>query len=253
VRIKGANLGESTGNQVQVFFSGALPIPATRPDDQTLLVTVPPDATTGRLLVLVSGATSNQIPFRVIKSLSLNQGDSDLLVGRSLQYVVSATDTANQSFFNPAVAWAMTSGNSIRMDSGTATGVTPGDSTIRVSSGNLSLSRQLHVFSISSVSLNKSSLTLNAMPDTGNPDPGYVTSDSLTATVTASDRPNRAVTWSSSNTALVTVDGNGALQSARTHTPGTAVITATSADDPRVQATASVTVTIKAGLNLDIQ
>lgn len=80
---------------------------------------------------------------------------------------------------------------------------------------------------VESVSLDKTQLTL----DVG-------ASEKLTATVSSDDATDKAVTWSSSNTAVVTVDGSGNVTAAAS---GTATVTAT-ADGK--SATCSVTVNV---------
>ena len=63
---------------------------------------------------------------------------------------------------------------------------------------------------------------------------------SLTHTVLPATATNKAVTWSSSNTALATVDGSGTVKGIA---PGTATITVTTADGGK---TATAAVTVKA-------
>ena len=63
----------------------------------------------------------------------------------------------------------------------------------------------------------------------------------LIATVTPGDAANKAVTWSSSNTAVATLDQNGLVTAAA---DGTANITVTSVENGSISATCVVTVTI---------
>ncbi|RRD55669.1 Ig-like domain-containing protein, partial [Tannerella forsythia] len=63
---------------------------------------------------------------------------------------------------------------------------------------------------------------------------------SLTHTVLPATATNKAVTWSSSNTAIATVDGSGTVKGIA---PGTATITVTTADGGK---TATAAVTVKA-------
>jgi len=84
--------------------------------------------------------------------------------------------------------------------------------------------------SVTGVSLNRSSLSLysNTSPRTG----------TLTATVSPTDATDKAVTWSSSNTAVATVDQSGNVSAVSN---GTATITVTTTDG---SFTASCTVTV---------
>ena len=81
---------------------------------------------------------------------------------------------------------------------------------------------------VTSVTLDKTSLTL----DVGG-------SDTLTATVKPDDASNKAVTWSTSNEKVATVDQNGNVKAVGA---GKATITATTADGSGVSATCEVTV-----------
>lgn len=105
---------------------------------------------------------------------------------------------------------------------------------------------------ISEITLNKSTLTLNARPATGSVSPGYVVEEQLTATVLASNNAIHSVTWASSNTSLVTVT-DGLVSTVVDAPEGTATITATSVDDSTKKATASVTVTRFGDTSLGIE
>ncbi|MNT49983.1 Bacterial Ig-like domain (group 2) [compost metagenome] len=90
-------------------------------------------------------------------------------------------------------------------------------------------------------------IILNAMPEEGWPDPGYITTDTLLATVQASDGTSRRVKWESSDPSRVTVE-NGVVRTTRGAEEGEVTITATSADDPTKFATTTITVTIDSDL-----
>ncbi len=84
-------------------------------------------------------------------------------------------------------------------------------------SGDLTQLKSFSVnLSVTSVKLNKSSLSLNVG-----------SSERLTATVSPSDANNKRVTWSSSNTSVATVDNEGNV---RAVSAGNAVITVTTED-----------------------
>lgn len=239
ITITGENFGASTGETFQVSFNGAIAVGANRIDDETIKLVVPSGATTGDAVVTVNGLTSNGTPFRVLKALHIP--DTELLVGRELAYHATATDTADQSVLNPSVEWKVIAGSSVRFEKGKVTALSLGDTTIQASSGNLARTSRIHVFQVNGVSLDKSAVTLNAMPPVGEPDVGNVSSDTLIATVQASDGTSRRVVWTSSDPSKVTVE-NGILRSTRGAAEGEVTITATSVDDPTHSAAATVTV-----------
>ena len=174
ITITGENFGASTGETFQVSFNGAIAVGANRIDDETIKLVVPSGATTGDAVVTVNGLTSNGTPFRVLKALHIP--DTELLVGRELAYHATATDTADQSVLNPSVEWKVIAGSSVRFEKGKVTALSLGDTTIQASSGNLARTSRIHVFQVNGVSLDKSAVTLNAMPPVGEPDVGNVSS-----------------------------------------------------------------------------
>ena len=92
----------------------------------------------------------------------------------------------------------------------------------------LKLTNNADFVSVTGVSLNKTSLTLTEG-----------STSQLTATVEPNNATNRNVTWSSSNSKVATVDGNGKVTA---HKAGTATITVTTEDGNKT-ATCAVTVT----------
>ena len=82
------------------------------------------------------------------------------------------------------------------------------------------------------ISLNKSSTTISVGAN-----------ETLTTVITPTDATDTSVTWKSSNPAIATVDSNGQVQGV---SAGTAVITATSADE---NVTATCTITVPAQTN----
>ena len=94
------------------------------------------------------------------------------------------------------------------------------------------------VIPVTSVSLNKTTLTLDKED-----------SETLTASVLPTDATNQAVTWSTSSDAVATVDSNGKVTAVGR---GEASITATSADNTAKKATCKVTVNVPVtGVSLD--
>ena len=102
----------------------------------------------------------------------------------------------------------------------------------------INIKKPTTVVPVSSVSLNKTTLTL----DKGD-------SGTLTASVLPKDATNQAVTWSTSSDAVATVDSNGKITAVG---KGEATITATSADNAAIKATCKVTVNVPVtGVSLD--
>ena len=144
---------------------------------------------------------------------------------------------------NNPTSWSVTNGalpDGLTLNSdGTITG-TPsavGSSTFTVTATNKDSGSDSKEFTltinpapvlVNSVTLNKSELALY----TGG-------SATLTATVQPEDATNKAVTWTSSDSAVATVDQNGVVTALAR---GTAVITATAADGRGVSASCTVTV-----------
>lgn len=91
------------------------------------------------------------------------------------------------------------------------------------------LTWQYNVIPVTKITLNKTSAALNIKKST-----------TLTATqVLPSDATNKAVTWSSSNNSVATVDGTGKVTAKRA---GRATITATAADGSGITASCNITV-----------
>ena len=118
-------------------------------------------------------------------------------------------------------------GESLKLDDGAS--LNTGDYTLTVNGGTLSGNVTGDViYKVTAVKLDKTSLTLQ---ETG--------SDTLTATVEPDNATNKNVTWSSNNPSVATVN-NGVVTAVA---PGTAAITATTADGGK---TAACTVTVTA-------
>jgi uncharacterized protein YjdB len=136
------------------------------------------------------------------------------------------------------VSWSSSNTPVATVANGVVTAVVAGTATITVTTadGNKTATCTVTVNStatiaVSSVTLNQTSATLNVG--------GTLT---LTPTVLPANATNKAVTWSSSNSAIATVTDNGTVIALTT---GTAVIIATTQDGGKV-ATCTVTVTQQA-------
>ena len=251
VTIKGSNFGIA-GNLAIAFNEAGAQNPS-RVDDTTLEAFVPFGATKGNIVVTTDAGLSNGLAFTVIQSLSLDKGEIDLLVGANTTYEVTAIDTGGNIVAFPLVLWTM-SGQAAAGDGfGKATAMAAGESTITVTSGSLSKAAKIKVFAVTAVGLNKQTLTLNAWPESGNPDAAFKTQETVVASVAASDRADREVTWTSSDPTQVTVDANGLVKTTRGASEGTVIITAKSKDNPSKSASVTVTVTILGGINVGVQ
>ena len=120
-----------------------------------------------------------------------------------------------------SVSWASSNTSVATVSaSGVVTGVSAGNAVITVTTDEGGFTDTCSVtvtVPVTGVSLNKSSTTLNTW-----------SSETLTATVYPDNANNKAVTWSSNNTGVVTVDSNGKIQSG--WATGIATITVRTAD-----------------------
>lgn len=135
---------------------------------------------------------------------------------------------------NKAVTWKSSDTTVATVDSnGKVTAKGPGSATITVTAADGSGKKATCTVTVTQlvtgITLNPTSLAL----DVG-------ASSTLIASVSPSNASNKAVSWSSGNTTVATVDSNGKVTA---KAPGTAVITASAQDGSGVYATCSVTVT----------
>lgn len=135
---------------------------------------------------------------------------------------------------NKTVTWKSSDTTVATVDSnGKVTAKGPGSATITATAADGSGKKATCTVTVTQlvtgITLNPTSLAL----DVG-------ASSTLIATVSPSNASNKAISWSSGNTAVATVDSNGKVTA---KAPGTAVITASAHDGSGVYATCSVTVT----------
>ena len=184
--------------------------------------------TDGKLTVnggTLNGTPNGDVTYKVT-GVSLNKDSLTLDVGSSetLNATVAPNNATNQK-----VTWTSNEERVATVDeSGKVEAVAPGTATITATAADGSKTDTCTVTvtqPVTGVNLNKTTLSLY----TGE-------TATLTATVTPENATNKAVTWSSSNTEVATVDNNGKVTALK---PGTATITAT-ADG--VAATCTVTV-----------
>lgn len=139
-------------------------------------------------------------------SLTLHIGDTSTLVA-----TVSPSNATNKK-----VTWSSSNGSIASVSNGKITARSAGVVTITAKAGNKTASARVTVLEdeidVTRVTINKSSLTL----DVGE---AYT----LSATVTPSNATNKKVTWSSSNTDIVSVSSSGRVTAKKA---GTVIITA---------------------------
>ena len=175
--------------------------------------------------------TINPAPV-LVTGISLNNSNLSLYTGKTATLTATVTP---ENATNKAVTWKSSDDTIATVDNnGKVTAVKEGTATITVTTedGNKTATCAVTVAAatvpVTGVTLNKTSTSL------------YVgDTETLTATVEPSDATNRAVTWTSSDSTVATVDQNGLVTALAR---GTAVITATAADGSGASASCTVTV-----------
>ncbi len=165
-----------------------------------------------------------------VTGVSLNKTNVSLYINESTK--LSATINPSNAT-NKGVTWSSSNSSVATVDAnGNVRALREGTTTITVKTKDGGYTAKctisVKVAKVTGVSLNKTSLSLTV----GN-------TSKLTATVSPSNATNKGVTWSSSNSSVVTVDGNGNIKAV---SPGTATITVKTKDGGY---TASCTVTVK--------
>ena len=161
--------------------------------------------------------------------LTLNKGDSSTL---------TATITPSDTTDDKTLSWTSSDTSVVTVSNGTVPAVAPGNAMITVKTSNAkTASCTVTVLSpITSITLNKTSLTLNK----GN-------SYTLTATINPNDTTDsKALTWKSSNSKVVSVSSKGVIKAL---TNGKATITVTSVNGKSATCSVTVPYTIKYVLN----
>lgn len=173
-----------------------------------------------------------------VTGVSLNKNATTIAIGASETLTATITP-ANAD--NQAVTWSSDNTAVATVNqNGQVTGVAAGTATITVTTqdGNKTATCTVTVpdpsadpVAVTGVSLNKASTSLTVGA-----------SETLTATVAPANATNQAVTWSSDNTAVATVNQNGLVTAVAA---GTATITVKTADGNK---TAKCTVTVSAAV-----
>ena len=173
-----------------------------------------------------------------VTGVSLNKNATTIAIGANETLTATITP-ANAD--NQAVTWSSNNTAVASVDqTGKVTGVSAGTATITVTTqdGNKTATCTVTVpdpsadpVAVTGVSLNKTSTSLTVGA-----------TETLTATVAPANATNQAVTWSSNNTAVASVDQNGKVTGV---SAGTATITVTTQDGNK---TATCTVTVSAAV-----
>lgn len=147
VIVQGDHFGASTGDSFHVTLGGLIITAPQRLDDRTLSFEVPAGAPSGDLVLTVSGLDSNPLSFKVLKSLSFQQGGWDLILlkGASRPFSVLAYDTAGSLVATPSLRWSVSNDVASVSASGSVTGLAAGYGDLTVSSGALSASLPINV------------------------------------------------------------------------------------------------------------
>ena len=258
VVVKGSNL---SGPDLVVLFNGATASAPVQVSSESISVKVPETATVGPVRVIVDGIPSeSDTVFWVVKSLSITAKKHDWDTTGEATRLVLATKTLQ---FTAARAFALAPGagspdpegapeilwNSSKITAGTID-VTTG---LYTAADNSETSRVLAKLGtvtsagidvtgvvVSGVALTPSAATLNLPTPVGYVSAGFPTTVKLTAQASFSPAGARGgINWKSSDGGTATVDAEGLVTAV---SPGVAIVSATSVDDPRVLATASIRV-----------
>ena len=175
--------------------------------------------------------TVNAAAIVPVESVSLHKTSLELTEGGTARLTATILpDIAT----NKNVTWSTSDASIATVTDGVVTAVAPGTATITVTTedggktATCAVTVAAATVPVTGVTLNKTSTSL------------YVgDTETLTATVAPDNATNKAVTWTSSDSTVATVDQNGVVTALAR---GTAVITATAADGSGANATCTVTV-----------
>lgn len=163
-----------------------------------------------------------------ITGITLNKTSAELVLGTN-EATTTLTATLAPEGASGTVEWSSSDATVASVDNtGKVTALKAGSATITAKVGEISATCTVTVKETVVITLSSETLALDLVT---------VKTGTLTATVTGTE--TKAVAWSSSNTAIATVDASGKVTAVAV---GEAVITATSAADPKVKATCTVKV-----------
>ena len=168
-----------------------------------------------------------------VTSVTLNKTTAELEVGKTL--TLTAT-VAPSNATNKALEWSSSNKSIATVDgNGKVTAVAAGNATITAKAKDGSNKSATCTVTVKAATVSVTSVTLNKT--TAELEVGKTLT--LTATVAPSNATNKALTWSSSNTSVATVDANGKVTAVAA---GNATITAKAKDGSNKSATCAVTV-----------
>ena len=177
--------------------------------------------------------TVNEAETVPVESVSLDKSNLELTEGGT--DTLTATITPSNAS-NKSVTWSSDNESVATVTNGVVTAVTPGIATITVTTADQSKTATCEVtVAAATVPVTGVTLSQNEAHLYYNRTPNTLT---LTATVAPDNATNKAVTWTSSNPSVATVENGVVTAAAR----GTAVITATAADGSGASASCTVTV-----------
>ena len=188
---------------------------------------------TSNVITSNSNKTSNTPSKIAVSSISFSSGTTGINVGgsKNLSVIIKPSNATNKG-----VTWSSSNSSIVSVDqNGKITGKKVGSATITATAkdgGKKAICKvtvTANTVAVQSIKLNVSTLHMSKG--------GIAT---LSATITPSNATNQAITWSSSNSNIVSVDQNGNLKGVGV---GTATITATTKDGNK---TASTKITVSA-------
>ncbi len=232
-RVEGeiVTLTSSDPSTVQIIDAASFKIKGLKLGKATVTARIAPSATHGELIAKC------EVTVRVVVTgVSLSQTELTLEKGAKATIVATVVpaDATNKN-----VSWRSDNAGIVTVENGVVTAVAEGQTTVRIftEEGNFTTECKVTVVksggsnpsvTVTGVKLSQNKLTLKK-------DDSFT----LVATVEPNNASNKAVTWSSDNTAVATVSDAGLVEA---KTVGTATITVTT-QDGGFTATCEVTVT----------
>ena len=165
-----------------------------------------------------------------VESVSIS-GDSTVTVGGSIS--LSASVSPSDASYN-GISWSSSNTGIATVDNGKVTGAAAGRATITAEAGGVKATKEIEV--------KAAEVTLTGLQISGSS--GAKKGETVQLTVTAQPAgADASVTWSSSDSGVASVDGNGRVTCIA---PGTATITAVSQKNSGIKASITFTVTADA-------